>query len=230
MKPNPIRERIKKLLNLANNPGATEAEAAQAMEMATALMLKYNIEIDPDDDEAKVTKGETVLRDLDETWHFIACQAAAYLFMCQAIVLLPRGFGFYFIGRKQNIEMSEETAKFIIDQINYQYKNHLPPGLDRATRAEFRRTFKHACAGRVMQRAYHIVDSFKKSDAKAIEYTGSRALVIVESIELQLKESRDFMNKDSNIKEMVTRPRKHGNGTIAGLRAGDKIELNRKVV
>ena len=38
-----IIKRIKKLLTLANNSGATEAEAKNAMAMAQRLMTKYNI-------------------------------------------------------------------------------------------------------------------------------------------------------------------------------------------
>ncbi len=227
---NPIKDRIRKLLNLANNAGATEAEATSAMEMATALMLKYNIELDPEEDQLKVKEGPVVLENLDEAWHLVACQAAAYLFMTKVVVCLPKGFGFYFVGRPQNIEMAADTAKFIIDQVERQYKLHLPPGLDKSTRAEFRRTFKYACAGRIMQRAYEIVDSFKKSDAKALEYTGSRALVIVESIELQLKEAKEYLETRENLKNVTTRPRKGGNGTLAGIRAGDRVELNRKIV
>lgn len=40
---NSIIKRIKKLLTLANNSGATEAEAKNAMAMAQRLMTKYNI-------------------------------------------------------------------------------------------------------------------------------------------------------------------------------------------
>lgn len=40
-----IIKRIKKLLTLANNSGATEAEAKNAMAMAQRLMTKYNISV-----------------------------------------------------------------------------------------------------------------------------------------------------------------------------------------
>jgi len=42
---NSIIKRIKKLLTLANNSGATEAEAKNAMAMAQRLMTKYNISV-----------------------------------------------------------------------------------------------------------------------------------------------------------------------------------------
>ena len=42
---NSIIKRIKKLLTLANNSGATEAEAKNAMAMAQRLMTRYNISV-----------------------------------------------------------------------------------------------------------------------------------------------------------------------------------------
>jgi len=41
-----IVERIRKLLRLAENAGATEAEAASALERASALLLRHNLTMD----------------------------------------------------------------------------------------------------------------------------------------------------------------------------------------
>jgi hypothetical protein len=224
-----IKDRIRKLLNLANNKGATEAEATNAMEMASALMLRYNIELEPDSDELKVIRGSTILEGYDEKWHLTCSSAAACLCYVQNVKYVDGHGGFYFVGRKDSVEAAEQLMVYIIDQVERLYKEHLPKGLPQPIRAEFRRTFKYACANRVMQRAWDIVEQFRNNDAVALEYTGSTALVVVESIDIQLKEARDFLSKQSGVKDLVTRPPKGGNGTLVGLKAGDRVELNKGV-
>lgn len=227
---NPIKDRIRKLLNLANNSGATEAEATAAMEMASALMLKYNIEVDPETDELKTIRGSKVLAGYDEPWHITCSAAAAMLYSCINIVHSRGEYGYSFVGRPENVEMAGELMLFIVDQVEQLYKQYLPKGLSKADRAEFRRTFKQACAMRVYNRAFEIMEQFKNNDAKALEYTGSRALVVVESIKQQLDEARDFIAKEMpDVKDLVERPKKYGSGTRAGIEAGNKVELNRKI-
>lgn len=225
-----IKDKIRKLMNLATNQGSTEGEAANAMAMASSLMLRYNIELDPETDELKVIKGSRILEGYDEAWHLTCSSAAATLCHVKNVTYNRGRGGYYFVGRKESVETAEQMMVFIIDQVEQQYKLNLPKGLDKATRAEFRRTFKYACANRVMSRAWDIVEQFRNNDAMALEYTGSRALVVVESIDLQLKEIKDFMSQTMpDVTELTTRPRQGGNGTLAGLRAGDRVELNKKV-
>lgn len=227
---NNIKDRIRKLLNLANNKGATEAEATSAMEMASALMLKHNIQVDPETDELKTTRGNPVLGGYDEPWHITCSSTAALLYSCLNVVHDRGTNGYSFVGRPENVEMAGETMLFLIDQVEILYKQYLPKGLSKVDRAEFRRTFKQACAMRVYNRAWDIMEQFKNNDAKALEYTGSKALVVVESIKQQLDEAREFLTRDMpEVKTLVQRPKKYGSGTLAGIDAGEHVELNRKV-
>lgn len=225
---NDIKERIKKLLNLANNAGATEAEAARAMEMASALMMKYNITIDPDTEEAKVTSGPLTGQYFTDMWHITLASAATYLYMCK-IIRYPNT-GVKFIGRPDNIDACEQTWYYLIEQVEALYKLNLPRGMSKSDRAEFRRTFKFACATRVYSRAQQIMQQFRSNDAKALEYTGSKALVVVQTIDAQLKECETFMAKQfPDLTPMRSGNRKTGSGTLAGFRAAEKVNLNRKV-
>ena len=78
-----IVEKIRKMLALASNSGATEAEAAQALEMATFLMAKHNI-----DQDALVEKREGIVKktasrtDFDDKWHAWIVSAVALLNAC----------------------------------------------------------------------------------------------------------------------------------------------------
>lgn len=223
-----IKDRIRKLLNLANDKGATEAEAESAMAMASALMLKYNITIDESKGEdTTITAGDIVGAEqgFSEMWHMNLASAAAYLYMCKNIRY--RDYGTKFIGRPDNIDAAEQTWFYLIKQVEQQYKIHLPKGMTKAERSEYRRTFKYSCSIRVYNRAVDIMQQFRNNDAKAIEYTGSRALVLVATIDQQLKECREFMDKEfPDLKKGRNVARKVGSGSHDGYKAGEKVKLN----
>lgn len=225
---NNIKEKIKKLLNLGNNAGATEAEAERAMEMASALMLKYNItiEVDADTDQIKVMQSGIAMEGFSEAWHTTLASAAATLYACK-VIRYPN-YGVRFVGRADSIDATEQTYRYLIEQVETQYKLNLPRGMTKSDRAEYRRTFKFACSQRVWTRAQKIMEQFRNNDAKALEYTGSRALVIVASIDKQLKECQEFMDT-LDLKKARSVTRRMGSGTHDGLKAAEKVNLNRKL-
>lgn len=226
-----IKEKILKLLAVANNSGATEAEASTAMELASALMMKHNIEIDPESSyEVSIGAGPIELVGFNEPWHEVCSSASAMLYTCQNVTCLPLGKGFYFVGRKDNCEAAMITLAFIIQQIERLYKEHLPKGLTKSQRAEFRRTFKYSCAQRVLQRCWSLRESFKRGDDKAVKAIGLNSLVIIQSTELMLKEAQDFCEKTLGPpNQRKSHNPKVGSGTIAGWRAGDTVQLHKKV-
>lgn len=225
-----IKEKIRKLLNLANNSGATEAEAANAMAMASALMLKYNIEITDEPDLQVVGQSERYMKGYSESWHHSCSSAAAMLYSCKNIIHNRGERGYSFVGRLNNTQMAGETLNFIINQIEIFYKQYLPKGLSKSERANFRRTFKQAASMRIVNRVWEILEELKTNDNKALEYTGSKALVVIQSIKQQLEEAEAFLvDKMPHIKEMKSRVPQGGLGTHAGIQAGNQVELNRKM-
>jgi hypothetical protein len=226
-----IVEKIRKMLALASNSGATEAEAAQALEMATFLMAKHNI-----DQDALVEKREGIVKktasrtDFDDKWHAWIVSAVALLNACRG---LDHSSGmFSFVGRESNVDAAMVMLPFIVDQIERLYKEGLPRGMSKAHRANYRRTFKQACAARVHLRATEIMQSLRTRDDVAMKATGSRALVVVQSIDQQLEEAREWMIENMpGVTFGQARKSKlaFGAGTAAGMSAGDKVQINRSV-
>lgn len=224
-----IKEKIKKLLSLANNTGATEGEAERAMAMASALMMKYNVQVNLDKEEIGVIRGQGVMPGCDSSWHQVLASTSATLYNCKSIVKGYEGRT-AFVGRPENVGAAEVTYQYLIEQVERLYKVNLPKGLSVSDRAEFRRTFKYACAIRVYRRAQELIQSFKTNNSAAIEYTGSKALVLVQSIDRQLMEAEEFMKKEfPEMRTVVTRSKSTGSGTLKGRMAGDTVNLNKKV-
>lgn len=220
-----VVDKIKKLLRIGQaNSGATEAEAATAMSMAAALMLKHGLQVQLDDDkEVGAVQGEFVK--FEDTWNLQCASAVGYLYSCRW-ACLSRAQMVAFVGRPDNIAAAEETFKFLCAEVERLYKARLPKGMSKEDRANFRRTFKFACARRLAARAWAIMEELRRDDVKAIGATGSRALVVVQSIDAQLAEA-DAMLKGKKV--VVHKPRADGLGTLEGRRAGDTVQLQKQV-
>lgn len=225
-----IAEKIKKLLRLAQaNSGATEAEAAAAMEMAAALMTKHNIEVSLDDDLPKGARQGDMKPGYDEDWHYQCANAVSTLYSLR--YLFKRRAGLIgFVGRPDNIEAAHILLDFLIGEVERQYKLNLPRGMTKADRANYRKTFKFACARRLAERAWAIIDTLRRDDTRALAQTGSTALVVVQSIDQMLAEADELIRGMTNIRQVrLTRPRATGLGTLQGRRAGDNIKLNQQL-
>lgn len=217
-----IKDRIKKLLNLARDKGANEHEAARALELATALMIRHGIEAKDVDDSPKLGTGSFL--DLDNKWYEFAARAVATLY--GTIPLFShKGDGFQFVGRLDNVEACEVTLVYIIEQIEGLYKAALPKELSKSDRSEFRRTFKEACALRVLSRAEEIVSAFEEKGT-----SDCTALVVQDHRKTLAQEAHDFVMGQEGVKTKKTNLSvKVSEGSILGHLAGDRVKLNQEV-
>lgn len=176
----PIRDRISKLLNMTTANGCTEDEQETALRMAAAMAMKAGIELDslrPKDAPKPKAVGRRKNDELKPHQAYAAV-AAAELYGIECNVYdLGRG-GILFVGREELIELAEETMFWLFRQIESLYKTALPKGMTQARRAEFRKTFKAACAERTLQRARGYVFEIKRSEQMAQDETGHNALVV----------------------------------------------------
>lgn len=216
-----IQDRIRKLFALANDKSATEGEASNALEMATALMLKYNIDHIPDKGNIKGDRRETGKRDNWELWVMSVC---ANLNGCKSTKGQLTGS---FIGRPEDTAAAWEMWQFLITQIERLYKRDLPPRMTQSARANFRRTYKQACAIRLYERAQEILNNLRTHDN---QISGCTALVVAQSFDQRMHEAEEFLKSTgvTFVKRKVRAP-KYGLGTREGLRAGDEVKINEAV-
>lgn len=231
-----VAEKIRKLLALARNSGASEGEASNAMQFAAALMVKYNIseeDLGSDDKAARAAIEELRVTGDWDLWASFIVGAAATLNTCRGFFTPGWKHNIVaatFVGRAANREMAVEMFKYLVDQVEIEYKRALPKGLTQHDRAEFRRTFKNACARRLHSRANTIIWELQHDNATAQRLTGSTALVIAESFTEQLEDIAKWM-KDQNIilKSRKSRGGGYGNGSAAGRAAGDRIQIQKQL-
>ena len=218
-----MQDKIAKLLALANDPGATEAEADTAMQMAAALMAKYGI-------EAPKSKIDRRRGHFDQPYDMWLVAASAELV----------GSHWYYYKTGDFVFVSDEVTResayalwvYLHNARERTYREHLPRGLSKTDRAEFRRTFKTAFGIRIRRRVTEIVNALKQNDEAAMAATGSRALVVASSIEQRINEAKNWLEAEGMVvitKARRSRPTRFGSGTAAGRTAADATPLRTEI-
>jgi hypothetical protein len=167
-------------MNMTVANGCTEDEALSAMTMAAGIATRMGIELD------RVQPAGSPKRKLKETFNHmqmkvheaLAGEAAGTLYGVEFNAPNYGKNGYWFIGREENIALAETTMLWLMRQVELLYKTHLPRGLTVSARAQFRATFKQACALRILDRATDMMRDMARNDTTAQANTGSTALVV----------------------------------------------------
>jgi len=213
-----IGDKIRKLLALARDKGASEHEALQALEMATRLMMQHGIE---ERDLNNTTIGAGSILESTKRYHMICANVAAEL--CGVIPVFNYDrLSFRFTGRSENIEGAAAMYEFVVQQVELLYKISLPRGLSQSERAEFRRTFKEACAMRVYARAQAIIN--------AVSSERGNALVVIDHRKQLRSEAEEMIKKAGGTHEKSQAISiKPTVGAVLGVQAGNSVKLHRGV-
>jgi Protein of unknown function (DUF2786) len=220
-----IKDKIRKMMALgAEGSGASEEEAATAMRMAMGLMARHGIDQATLGGAKPSAKMAARVERKLQPHEVMTAQAAGVLYGCRILFWKSGKMGFAFIGRPDNTDAAEVTMMWLTQQVEELYKAALPKGMTQRERAEYRKTFKVACAHRVHQRAVDFVNNPLQiaTDIK------STALVVGDYFKQLQSENKEVMATMS-IKKSRARGTQAGSGTMAGFRAGDSVQLHRRV-
>lgn len=118
---NKILERVKKMVALGNDAGATEAERETALRMAYNLLAKYNLSMAdlPEDDSAEARERQDVVISADR-WARSLAQAVAKLFFCRYFYSSTGTSGkdkHCFVGRQSNCITARYMSEFLIKSV-----------------------------------------------------------------------------------------------------------------
>lgn len=189
------KAKLSKLMNMTVENGCSEDEQETAMKMAAGLAARIGISLD------EVKQGQTPAQKKATRKNFnqefkihqmFSAQAAAALYGCELYSYDQGRGGLFFVGREENIDIAEKTMFWLMRQVELLYKQYLPRGMTQSARAEFRKTFKAACAKRVLDRAIALMWKMKHDEQTAQANTGSNALVVQGYFKTLAQENADF--------------------------------------
>lgn len=232
------QERIKKLLNMTVENGCSEDEQETALRLAAAAATKAGIDLEAIRAEAAKAAGapppkrSAKFKSTQDVWKMhqvLAARAAGELYGVDVMEYTNGTLSF--VGREENIELTEQTMMWLMRQVELLYKQNLPKGLSQRDRAQYRKNFKANCAYRVYQRAVELMRNMRYTDAGAQAATGQNALVVQGYFETLKQERLAYYGlDDDSIKARTKREEDRRNALTVEQRAAEdkRIEAYRK--
>ena len=169
-----IINRIKKLINLAENEGATEGERDNALRMAHATLAKYNLAMsDIEGSEPEENRIVLKFNAYNSKAFKTVCNSAAKLYFCKCFTSKMREgevknwrkrCHYYFIGRESNTITAKLMAEYLIKSIEREQRK-LGAG----------ESFNLGAAYAIAHRVVNIIENKEQSS----EFSERTALVIV---------------------------------------------------
>lgn len=224
--------RVRKMMNLANDPGAAEGERDNALRMAHATLAKFGMTMA--EAEMKGRKEEDRAADRFEVRDFPWCRtvgsAVAKLLFCRFFYSKIGRSGhlkYTFVGRLSNVTTAREMCNYIIQSIQREANQRT-----RAMMADgnYNRSFCKGAAERVYERCEEIQrNAERESEAQKVPGT---ALVLASFYKNELAANQAYIDSVLNVR-LRTGVDRQRNTTIAGHAAGREyggtVSLNRQV-
>jgi hypothetical protein len=235
-----ILRRIKACLNLAER-GGTEEEATLAAEMASAMALKYGIDLAAVQGatinakprgftDHKVYKSEKYQKWLMDLVCGVAATHAAKVYFT---TWRDRETDYHVIAREELGDAIRLTVEYLAQAIMRMNRDAVKGrGLTQQGRSEFRAAFRMAAAMRVRHRLEERAEQVAKKDDVAQKTTGHNALVVRDYFERELRELQEWMD-DAGFtfkqRRASTRTIRSADGWAAGVKAGEAIGLEKQL-
>jgi hypothetical protein len=222
---NRVLARFRKLMNLANNAGATEGERAAALHHANTLMQKYNLslaELPPEqNDEAREEQKVTISGD---RWIRDICGDIADLFFCKYLYSSTGTSGktnHHFIGRQSNVitamGMSEYLIKSIKREATKRYRTPTTPE---------GRSF---CVGATRTLCVRIGEEKAAKVAQADKFTTARAETEYGMDEVAKETSADFAGVKTTALALANlyKSEEEANALVVANLYGDRVQTKK---
>lgn len=224
--PNPIIGKIKKLLALANDAGATEGERDNALRMAHGLITKHNLDM-----QEVLSHGATLEERLDYAntalgmlWCRSISQSVAKLFFCKYYYCQHKQsdkVNHHFVGKASNATTAAMMAEYvnasIVKECRKRFKGDLTPEA---------RAFGVGASDRIRERVAEM------AKAENIEGVSSSTAIVVRDIYKTELEANEAFLKSAGV-ELVTSKRRSRSVNLdayaSGKDFGNSIGLNNQV-
>lgn len=222
-----ILDKVKKLLALANNAGATEGERDNALRMAHNMLAKHNLAMrDLEEHEQQEGREEVKSETFGMQWCRAIARDMANLFFCKTYLggkLNATRMTYYFVGKESNAVTAQLMTEYLINNILKECRKRYGHNL-----APESRSFALGAADVINNRVYHMM----KSNAPVEGVSAANALVIHELYKSEAEANEAFIAK--NVGKLV----KYGKSSNAGVNSahynaggayGSTINLNTQI-
>lgn len=160
-----VLNRIRKMMRLANDAGATEGERDNALRMAHATLAKYNLDMESLEESPKGESREQQSEDmLGQPWALRVGAAIAKLYFCRYYYLPLKHNGgpnfkhrHYFVGLHSNCAVAREMTRFVVEAIHREAQRYARSESGTTGRHAIYRAFAQGAMAKVYQRVQEII-------------------------------------------------------------------------
>lgn len=229
-----VIDRVRKMLRLSENEGATEGERDNALRMAHATLAKYNLDMAQvgslETKESENRVGEQREKQDEKfygrPWARQVCNSVAKLFFCYYFYTgNGRMVKHTFIGRHSNAVTARELSRYLVESIYREAKRFQAERMGGSTD---KRSFATGAAHKIFERCKKLREEAEKPATSA----PGTALVLASLYKKELQLNTDYM-KDLGIR-LGTGRGSSTNGIgldaySAGAAYGASVSLDRQV-
>ena len=223
---NPIIDKVRKLLNLANDESASEGERDNAMRMAHAFLAKHNLTMTAVDQAGGTTekRGKQNQEFYGRPWARSICNSIAELFFCEYFITHShtKNMAIHcFVGKESNATTALEMSKYLVDSVRKEANREMKR---RGEGVPWRRSFSTGAAARIRQRVAEIK---KASETQATEISTGTSLVLANVYQQESAANQAFIASiGTKLRTMADRSKPAGSGYSQGHEYGGKLSLN----
>lgn len=243
-----VLRRVRKMMKLAQDAGATEEERDTAMRHVHATLAKYNISLaqaQAAEEEAQEKRGRLKEAYLGKPWAIQISAAIARMCFCHYYYQTMGGNAgptqkamHSFIGLESNVTTAKEMARFVVESVNREAQRY-----QRSIGGRYGdyRAFAQGAAARIRTRCFAIEEEAKRkgveqhADDNETERAASGAgtSLVLASLYKTEEEANQKWLEDQKITLRDGRSQSidtsRGYAHRAGAEYGDKVSLHRQV-
>lgn len=245
---NPLIERIKKLLRLAKDKGATEAEAQTAMEKVQEILAEHNLSMaqveehtSETDDRVQGHKGKTTGK--NNKWESHIFFAASDLNFCFYYTNVLRSVStgsveklqHVVIGKPVNVLAAELLAEYLVETVNRMSTEYgktaecfAAAALAGTSEAMAKHRFKQGMAYRLRARMEDLKKLRSQQQTKTTD--GRNLPALSDAYSASQRQIQEWLNKaDLGLKSKGANLRNVGRGFKAGMQKADEVGLDHQI-
>lgn len=222
--------RVKKMLALANDSGASEGERDNALRMAYNLIAKYNLSMSSIESHGEESRVDESGSFRGQPWVVSVVSSVAQLFFCKYYFVKKKGMNYdhHFVGKDSNAVTARYMAEFVVTSIIAQGRKE-----SRAIgeSSAWRRSFFMGAADRIRSRIIELRKEEGDSNKKDVA-SGGTSLVLASVYDSERKANEDWLASQGvslRTKKITSKVAAHMSGYSSGDSFGKTIQLSRQV-
>lgn len=242
-----ILARVRKMMKLANDAGATEGERDTALRMVHSILAKYNLslgQVEATNEAAQEARERLSQPFLGKPWAIQIAASIARMYFCHYYYQTLGGnagptqkANHVFVGRHSNVVTAQEMARFVVEAVNREAQR-----FQRSIGGKYGdyRAFAQGAAYKVRQRCLEIERAAKEEGLKAevaddpsdVVTSSGTALVLASLYQTEADANKKWLEQ-AGVKLSAGRSQSidgsKGYAHAAGIKYGSSVSLNRQV-